>query len=189
MFSRFRRRPQAFYTPSRREHIIPQRRHSYSGRRERDYDADMDDEDRHFEQDRRILAENYTLSNDNQRLMAENQRLLRNYQALSRQMHDLLRERDSLVIESQRHREQEWLIQDLEQKLRRERRRSREDRALQDSQFAEKERRLRCEITRLRARAAELIREAEEWFNLSREKDRRIRDLEELLRRLPRGFR
>jgi hypothetical protein len=196
MFSRNRRRPQTFFerTPDGREQIILERRHSYSGNRETGYSRDDNDEDRHFEQDRRILAENYALANENHRLRGDNQRLLRDNQALARQTRELRTEIDNLTGESQHRNEQEELIRDLQHRLARERRRSRDERTARETierERTEREREVREELTRLRdserrwrAAVAELTREVEGWLTVNRDKERRIRELEELMRRL-----
>lgn len=188
MFNPFRRRPYFERTQSGRERIIlGRRRHSHSGYREPD--ESPEDADRGWDQHRRLLAENQVLHQDNQRLLRDNQ-------ALTRQLNAVSREREYLAQQNQRLDESERVIRDLERRLGRERRRLREERAEREALDAERVerareaanemRRLREEDRRWRATVMHLTREVEGWVRVNRDKESRIRGLEEFLRR--RGF-
>ena len=85
------------------------------------------------------------------------------------------------------------MIRDLERRLARERRRIREERAEREAldaerverarEAAEEVRRLREEDRRWRATVMQLTREVEGWVRVGRDKEARIRTLEEFLRR------
>lgn len=186
MFNPFRRRPYAFFerTPSGRERIVLSRRHSHHGYREPD--ESTEDADRGWDQDRRLLAENQALHEDNQRLLRDNQ-------ALTRQLNAARHEREYLVQQNQRVDDSERMIRDLERRLAREKRRIREERAEREALDAERierarvaadeMRRLREEDRRWRATVIQLTREVEGWVRVSRDKETRIRTLEDFLRR------
>jgi hypothetical protein len=187
MFNPFRRRPYAFVErTSRGERIVLGRRHSHSGGY-REPDESPEDADRGWDQHRRLLAENQALHHDNQRLHRDNQ-------VLTRQLNALGQEREYLAQQNQRVDESERVIRDLERRLGRERRRLREERAEREAldaerveragEAAEEMRRLREEDRRWRATVMELTREVEGWVRVNRDKERRIRTLEEWLRRL-----
>jgi len=198
MFRNIRRRPRAFFerTPSGREQIVLERRHSHSGYHVPENFRDDDDDEidvGHSDQMRRILGENYALQNELHRLRADNQRLLRDNQTLTRQAHDLRNERDRFANEDHRRGAQEEVIRDLEHRLARERRRLRDERAARGTIEREKNEgervvaeeliRLRDSDRRWRAAVIELTREVEDWIRVNRDKERRIRELEEWFRR------
>jgi hypothetical protein len=202
MFHRIRRRPRAFVerTSNGRPQIVLERRHSHSGYRQPEITHDSSDEDRRRDPDRRLLGENYALREENQRLLADNQRmhadsqrLFRDNQALTRHTNELRNERDYLAQENQERNAQDEEVRDLQRRLARERRRVRDGRAARetaDRQRAERLAEMTTELTRLRDAERRwrdavmaLTREVEDWVRVNREKESRIREMEELLRR------
>lgn len=188
MYNPFRQRPYAFFerTPSERERRVPGRRHSHHGGY-REPEESPEDADRAWDHDRRLLAEN-------QALQADRGRLLRDNRALSQQLRGLRHEREYLAQLNQRLDEQERVIRDLERRLVRERRRLGEERAEREAldqerverarRAAEELRHLKEEDRRWRATVVELSREVENYVRINMDKERRIRTLEEWLRRL-----
>jgi hypothetical protein len=125
---------------------------------------------------------------------ADSQRLFRDNQALTRHTNELRNERDYLAQENQERNAQDEEVRDLQRKLAREKRRVRDGRAARetaDRQRAERLAEMTTELTRLRDAERRwrdavmaLTREVEGWVRVNQDKQRRIREMEELLRRV-----
>jgi hypothetical protein len=116
-------------------------------------------------------------------------------------LHNIRNERDFLAQQNQQGDAQQETINTLERRLAREKRKLREERAERETiererETAERERASRArevavELRELReserrwkAAVVELTREMEGWVRVNRDKERRIRTLEDWLRRL-----
>jgi chromosome segregation ATPase len=200
MFNPFSRRPcNAYFERNSRgqERIILSgrgRRHSHSGYRRPN--ESPEDADRGWDQDRRLVGENAALRQINQQLHEERAQLLRDNHILRRQLNAATQECEDLTQQNQRLEESERVVRrrlDREKERRREERAEREaEREAEQQAFGaergERERELAEEVRRLRednrgwgATVLELRRDLANWVTFGRNKEERIRSLEDSL--------